>query len=109
MSLVPDILGNLFRRKATVMYPEERRETPQGFRGRLSFDRDKCTGCRLCWRVCPASAIEIIKDEKGFRPVFHIYRCIYCYFCVEVCPTKAIRPTDAYENIVFRREDLTLR
>ena len=109
MSLIPDVVRNLFRRRATLMYPEERREPPDTLRGMLGFDRSKCIGCRLCWRVCPASAVEIVKDEKGFRPVFHVYRCIYCYLCVEVCPTKAIIPSKRYENVALRKEDLVVR
>ncbi|MCC6049425.1 MAG: 4Fe-4S binding protein [Thermofilum sp.] len=91
MALVFDVITNLFRKRATVLYPEERKEEPGTFRGVLGFERSLCIGCGLCWRVCPASAIEASRDEKGARPVFHLDRCIYCYLCVEVCPRKAIK------------------
>jgi len=110
MRMMVEVLANLFKRRATVLYPlEERRDAPAGFRGKLGFERDKCIGCRMCWRVCPAAAIDMVKDDKGVRPVFKIYRCIYCYQCVEVCPTKAIRPGGGYENIALDKERLMVK
>lgn len=91
MSLAFDLLRNLLKKRATILYPEERKGEPSSFRGVLGFDRNLCVGCGLCWRVCPASAIEASKDERGARPLFHLDRCIYCYLCVDVCPKKAIK------------------
>ncbi|GAI79835.1 unnamed protein product [marine sediment metagenome] len=39
-------------------------EIPKNFRGKIVFDRDKCIGCKLCIKVCPAEAIEFIPDKK---------------------------------------------
>jgi len=108
MRMVAEVLSNLFRRASTILYPQERREPPN-FRGRLGFDREKCIGCRMCWRVCPASAIDMVEDERGPRPVFKLYRCIYCYQCVEVCPVHAIIPSKEYENVALRKEELVVR
>lgn len=91
MVFVTEALSNLLRKRATILYPEERREPPEAFRGVFRFDRNLCVGCGLCWRVCPAAAIEASRDERGARPLFHPERCIYCYLCVEVCPRKAIK------------------
>lgn len=109
MRVLRDVLLNLFKRKATVMYPEERGSPPDSFRGRLGFNRDECIGCGLCHRVCPASAIEMENDGRGVRPVFHIERCIYCYLCIEVCPTKAIKPGKEYAVVASRKSDLVVR
>ena len=107
-----EALKHLFKERATVLYPyreAERIHLPEGFRGKISFDREKCIGCQLCSRVCPAKAIEVIKDEKGARPVFLVYRCIYCGQCAEVCPKGAIELTKEFENIALKKEDLVVR
>jgi len=110
--IILEALRNLFRRRATILYPyaeSDKVHLPEGFRGRIAFDRERCIGCQLCSRVCPAKAIEIIEDEGGKRPVFLIYRCIYCGQCAEVCPRRAIELTKVFENIALRKEELVVR
>jgi len=48
--------------------------------------RDKCTGCRKCFNVCPADAI-VMKDN---RPVIDRKKCIRCFCCQEFCPQAAM-------------------
>ncbi len=48
--------------------------------------RDRCTACRTCVRVCPRQAITI-KDRLA---VVDDERCIRCYCCHEMCPEAAI-------------------
>jgi len=110
--LVAEALKNFFRKRATILYPYRelnKIHLPEGFRGRIEFDRAKCIGCQLCFRVCPAKAIEMIEDEKGKRPIFYIYRCIYCAQCVEVCPTKAIGMSKIFENIALKKDDMVVK
>ncbi len=52
---------------------------------RFYIDPDKCVGCLLCLKNCPANAISgelkkvhVIDDEK----------CIKCVVCLDVCPPK---------------------
>ena len=109
---IVEALKNLFKKRATILYPYrevEKIHLPEGFRGRIVFHRDKCIGCQLCSRVCPAKAINVIEDERGKRPIFLIYRCIYCGQCAEVCPVKAIELSKTFENIALRKEDLVVR
>jgi len=47
-----------------------------------------CTGCRLCIRECPVSAIELNAD--GFA-VIDEAECIRCGRCHDVCPQGAVR------------------
>ncbi|MEM1509743.1 MAG: 4Fe-4S binding protein [Thermofilaceae archaeon] len=109
MVILKDMLWNLFKKRATIMYPEERSDPPDSFRGKLGFNRNECIGCGLCRRVCPASAIEMEDNGKGVRPIFHIERCIYCYLCIEVCPTKAIKPRKEYAVVAFKKSDLVVK
>jgi formate hydrogenlyase subunit 6/NADH:ubiquinone oxidoreductase subunit I len=58
------------------------------FRGRLNYDRNKCIGCKLCVRVCPAHATDYLAEEK--KIVIHNDRCCFCAQCTEVCPVKCL-------------------
>lgn len=67
---------------------------PPGFRGKVAFYKDKCTGCKLCVRICPTQAIEFLPEEKKVK-VF-ISRCCFCSQCVEICPVDALAMTDEF-------------
>ncbi len=46
-----------------------------------------CTCCTACASICPKDAIEMVKDEDGFKyPVVNKEKCIECGLCVNVCP-----------------------
>lgn len=46
---------------------------------------DNCTGCRLCLRACPYSAIDIVEDRAGFNA-----NCTQCGACASSCKFGAI-------------------
>ena len=49
---------------------------------------DKCQGCGICLRDCPAEAIE------GGKRMVHVIdqsKCIKCGTCLEVCPARSAR------------------
>ena len=46
-----------------------------------------CSGCTACKAICPVDAIEMIKDEEGFKyPKINKEKCIGCNACIDVCP-----------------------
>lgn len=51
-----------------------------------SFERDACTGCGTCSRVCPSQSI--ILDPRGFVAGFR-KSCIHCGHCGAFCPAGA--------------------
>jgi len=99
---------NLFARKITVQFPEEK--TPQSgrFRGLHALRRypngeERCIACKLCEAVCPAVCITIDSDvsQDGTRRTtrydIDLFKCIYCGFCEEACPVDAIVLTRIHE------------
>lgn len=67
---------------------------PPRFRGKVAYDRDTCTGCKLCVRICPTRAIEFIPGEKKVK--IFISRCCFCAQCVDICPVDALAMTDEF-------------
>ena len=105
-------IKHLFRRKATVSYPEVKREFSKIWRGHHVLKRDdkgaeRCTACGLCAVACPAEAITMTAAErkKGEENLYreekyastyeiNMLRCIFCGLCEEACPKEAIFLTD---------------
>jgi NADH-quinone oxidoreductase subunit F len=52
---------------------------------RFSIDKEKCKGCGLCQKNCPADAIVEV-EKKIF--VIDQEKCIRCGVCYAVCPDK---------------------
>lgn len=92
-AMVGDVFRSLFRHPVTQKYPFERKAAPERLRGKLHWDAEKCTGCLLCVKDCPAQAIEIImmdKASKRFAMRYHVDRCTFCSQCVVSCRPGAL-------------------
>jgi NADH-quinone oxidoreductase subunit I len=107
-------LKNLFVKKVTIQYPEEKTPQSPRFRGlhalrRYPNGQERCIACKLCEAVCPALAITIESDvgEDGTRRTsrydIDLFKCIYCGFCEEACPVDAIVETRIHEYHMERR------
>jgi len=96
--MAKEVLRHSIKAPATRNYPYDKPDMPENFRGKIVFDTDKCIGCKICVRDCPALAITIIAEgEKKFTAEFHLDRCIYCAQCVDSCPKDALLNTKEYE------------
>jgi NAD(P)H-quinone oxidoreductase subunit I len=87
-AMLGDILESLFKKPVTERYPFERKPAPERLRGKLYWEPEKCSGCQLCVKDCPADAIELIvldKVAKRFVMRYNPDRCTYCGQCVENC------------------------
>jgi Pyruvate/2-oxoacid:ferredoxin oxidoreductase delta subunit len=50
------------------------------------FADDKCTGCNICEKICPAQNISMSHS----RPSWH-HHCQQCFACLQWCPEDAIQ------------------
>ncbi len=77
--------------KAKIIPPIK---TPEGFRGKIVYDKEKCIGCKLCIKVCPTNAIEFKEKEKKIK--IYLSRCCFCSQCNDVCPVKCLSMSDEF-------------
>ena len=50
-------------------------------------DKNKCSGCKACYNICPKNGIKMVTDEEGFwYPKVNEDICIQCGLCEKVCP-----------------------
>jgi len=47
---------------------------------------NKCNGCGICSKVCPAENIEMINEKPAW-----LHRCEQCLACIQWCPQEAIQ------------------
>ena len=111
------IFAHSFRKRDTILYPEQKVYLPPRYRGRIVLTRDpdgeeRCVACNLCAVACPVGCISLQKaeqDDGRWYPEFfriNFSRCIFCGLCEEACPTNAIQLTPDFELAEYKRQDL---
>jgi len=59
------------------------------------IDKEKCTYCGECSKICAYNALSVLKFEDGKKPsgeiLFFHHLCHGCGGCVLLCPEKAIK------------------
>lgn len=68
------------------------------------IDREKCSGCGQCPRVCPDRTITMVEGRAAVTGE----RCFQCGHCLAVCPTGAVTVTalaaDSLHFLTFQPE-----
>ena len=113
---------HLFKKKATINYPEQKRPFSPVFRGLHILNRDaegreRCTACGLCAVACPAEAItmEAAERKKGEEHLYreekyaakyeiNMLRCIFCGLCEEACPKDAVYLSETFAPSNYQRK-----
>jgi NADH-quinone oxidoreductase subunit I len=126
-------LSHLFKKKATINYPEQKRSFSPVFRGLQVLNRDeegreRCTACGLCAVACPAEAItmeaaerlpgeeHLYREEKyAAKYEINMLRCIFCGYCEEACPKDAVYLSQTFapanysrKGFIYKKEDLLI-
>ncbi len=93
---------------ATIGYPEQPVEFPEGYRGKPEHNEVMCIACAACAIACPPNAITMHMDESMDNIVWNLSygRCIFCGRCHEVCPVDAIELRQEFELAVISKDDL---
>ena len=88
------ILGSMFKKPSTLMYPVVPREWQERTRGAVSIVGEDCIGCGICAKACPTNAIEVDKNEGSWT--IQRMQCIQCSACVDSCPKKCLNMENLY-------------
>ena len=114
--------AHIFKKKATINYPEQTRPFSPVFRGLQVLNRDeegreRCTACGLCAVACPAEAItmeaaerqpgeeNLYREEKyAAKYEINMLRCIFCGLCEEACPKDAIYLSETFAPSDYNRK-----
>lgn len=81
----------------------------------LILNREKCTGCGTCSRVCPKEVISrgpvgysrrFPTTEDIIPEVYNPHKCVFCGTCVYMCPFGAL--TLKKDGEVIKLEDISI-
>ena len=71
----------------------------------ILFNKDRCTGCTACVKVCPTEAIRVIRSKA----VIYDQRCIDCGRCVSTCTYHAFTvKSDTFDKLKEYKYNIAL-
>ncbi|MFH1638605.1 MAG: 4Fe-4S dicluster domain-containing protein [Candidatus Woesearchaeota archaeon] len=105
MDINSECFVHFFKKPATRLYPKEKVKPEERSRGKIKFTSKNCTGCRMCFLVCPANAITF--RSKGDLD-FDMSKCIFCGSCVDACRFNALHFCTEFEYSSKRLKDMVI-
>ena len=105
--MTPNIIHNLFHKKATRRYPRVTRPAFENVRGALFNDIAKCTFCGACAIKCPSQCITV--DKKAGMWIYDLFACVCCGICADICPAESLHQQSEYHLPLAEREIITLK
>ena len=71
--LVPRVLRTLIQEPVTVAFPRGPLELSQAYRGQIVIDIERCKGCGLCAKDCPADALTVERLGRESVRIIHLF------------------------------------
>ena len=88
-----DLWQSLISQPSTEPFPNPEPDEPERLRGKLHWNPEKCTGCQLCVKDCPADALKLFvidQKNKDFVMTYDVGRCTFCAQCIQACRFNCI-------------------
>ncbi|WP_319778263.1 4Fe-4S dicluster domain-containing protein [Maridesulfovibrio sp.] len=106
LNMTPTVLKNLLSKSSTRMYPIEKREPFERYRGELFNNIDECIFCKKCEMKCPSQCITVTKDKDSGTGTWTCdpFACVYCSICVDHCPTGSLYMKPVHRSPSAERE-----
>jgi len=96
MSFKGTMLSNLFKKPVTTSYPATPAQYPEGSRGHIEIEIEKCISCTICAISCPSGAIKVDRAAKTWE--INRFDCIQCGYCTTKCPKKCLHMEIGYQT-----------
>ena len=62
LTILNAVIEAMIKGPETVKYPFGDLMLPEGYRGKIEFDPDKCIGCGICAGVCPCGVWTMVNN-----------------------------------------------
>jgi formate hydrogenlyase subunit 6/NADH:ubiquinone oxidoreductase subunit I len=64
------------------------------FSSQKLFDKESCTACQMCYRICPTGALS--SDIRNSKIDFDPFMCVKCHLCHDVCEPDSLSLSGSY-------------